>query len=184
MLQCEPMGELVERMAVPSPVGNGSLAVESDTGLGEMLAGARSRCCIFPPIFWFYFKENTAHRQQPVIVIWLRREISRLPHSGGLTSPRCASHFRTQLSGSFLCLLGSPPSWLLQINIHTPYASHSWQQLASFFWDGVRGGGGRIRAVSTTSRDISQGWSELRMAGLFRAKALLGWGVRIPWALD
>lgn len=49
-------------MAVPSRgKQDGSCAVESDKGLGEMLAEANSRCCTFLPIFWFYSKENTAH---------------------------------------------------------------------------------------------------------------------------
>lgn len=57
-------------MAVSSPVENGSWVVESDKGLGEMLAGAMSRHGIFFPFLWFYCKENIAHSSL-VIVIWL-----------------------------------------------------------------------------------------------------------------
>lgn len=48
-------------MAVPSPVENGSWAVEFEKGLGKMSARAMSRHCISLPIFKFYFKENITH---------------------------------------------------------------------------------------------------------------------------
>lgn len=144
-------------MAVPSPVENGSQAVGSDKGLGEMVvvAGAMSRRCLFLPIFWFYFKENTAHSSLKLLSFGYKGKNTKTSPPGWLTSPRCASHFKPQLSGSLLCLLGSPPAWPLQINTHILHLSHSWQQRASCFWDGVRGGGGRIRAGSHTQRYVA-----------------------------
>lgn len=43
----------------------------------------------------------------------------------------------------------------LQINSHTPYPSHGWQQLTSFFWDGVRLGPDK-GCVSHTLRYLAE----------------------------
>lgn len=113
-----------------------------------------SRRRIFLPIFWFTLRktQHTAHSSYCHLASKGNTKTSPL---GWLTSPRCASHFKPQLSGSLLCLLGSPPAWPLQINTRTPCASHRWQQRASCFWDGVRGGWGRIRAGSHTRRYVA-----------------------------
>lgn len=141
---CEPPREGAARRGGENgcafPTENGSWVVESGTGLGEMLAEALSRHCIFLPFLWFYCKKNTAHSSLQLLSSGYKGKYQASPLWQDHKSLGSASHFKPQLSGSLLCLLGSPPAWPLQINTHTPYPLHSWQQRASFFWDGVRGG--------------------------------------------
>lgn len=91
-MRCPPPWEMV-------------LVVESDTDLGKMLAGTMSRSCVFFRFLWLYCQANTAHSS---IVIWLQREIPRLPHSGWLTSPWICFPFQASIIRESPLPLGEP----------------------------------------------------------------------------
>lgn len=91
---------------------------DPDKGLGEMLAREVSRPRIFLLILLVQLEGKHSTQLTPVTVIGHKMKYQDFPTLAGSQVPNSASNFKPQLSGSLLCLLGSPPALPLQINTH------------------------------------------------------------------
>lgn len=107
------------------------------------------------------------------------------PTLAGSQVPNSASNFKLQLSGSLLCLLGSPPALPLQINTHTPYPSHSLNgKLHSSGMVSAKAGAGDglYQPHPEISSRAGQSWGDFKRSNT--DWTFLGWEVRIPWVLN